>query len=280
MNPMIKAAICRNFINPLNVGIKDNLRSLKKININHEETKSLLRQVNKTLNNSNSLLKRNNFIDSNSLLRSSIEYLAMAMLIEENEDIYNEYIDLYPEERNFTAPTKLVKKFGGKLKTYSSVLFDDTNRNERTQIMYGIYDTLCSYTHSTLLIPLFDNIKDQDIKNIMRLLMYMNHYFVKIIYYACLKYLTKNENEYIDYYSLVLSYLFYCTEIVNLIKEKNIDFSYYNKFLHIDDKNIGYIEQYKNQVVAALGDFDNIELTDEQKKLFEKSCKVFLGIEK
>lgn len=280
MNPMVKAAIYRNFINPLNIGIKDNLKSLNKINVNHEETKSLLRQVNKTLNNSNSLLKRNNFIDSNSLLRCSIEYLAMAMLIEENEDIYNEYIDLYPEERIFTAPTKIVRKFGGKLKKYSGVLFDDTNREERTQIMYGIYDTLCSYTHSALLIPLFDNIKDKDIKIIMRLLMNMNYYFVKIIYYVCLKFLTKSENEYIDYYSLVLSYLFYCTEIVNLIKEKNIDFSYYNKFLHIDDKNIGYIEQYKNQVVAALGDFDGINLTEEQKEFFEKSCKVFLGIEK
>lgn len=106
---MVRDAIYRNFINPLNVGIKDNLKSLNKINVNHEETKSLLRQVNKTLNNSNSLLKRNNFIDSNSLLRCAIEYLAMAMLIEENEDIYNEYIDLYPEERIFTAPTKMVR---------------------------------------------------------------------------------------------------------------------------------------------------------------------------
>lgn len=279
MNPMVKAAIFRNFITPLNIGIKDNLKVLNKVNVNHEETRSLLRQVNKTLNNSNKLLKLNNFIDSNSLLRSSIEYLAMAMLIEENEDIYNEYIDLHPEKRFFTAPTKLVRKFGEKLKKYSNVLFDDTNRNERSQIMYGIYDTLCSYTHSTLLIPLFDNIKDKDLKTIMRLLMYMNHYFVKIIYYICLKYLTKNENEYIDYYSLVLSFLFYCTEIVNIIKEKNMDFNYYNKYLHIDDKNIGYIEEYKNQVVGALEDFDSIELTDEKKEFLEKSCKVFLGLE-
>lgn len=278
MDKMIDEAIKQKFIKPLDNGIKQNLIKLKNTILKHQETKSLLKQVNQTLKKSNNLLKQNDFIDANSLLRSAIEYLAMAMLIEEDEETYNEYIDLFPEERKKTNPTKIVKKFGGKLKKYSPELFNDTNRNEREKIFEEIYETLCSYTHSSILINLFDNINDGNDKQVLRMFIYINYYFVKLVYYFCLKYITKNTLNYLDVWSIMFSFVYYIEEINIFIKEKNISFQKYNKYLNVCNRNLDYLSVQQDQIKEILKDIGKIELNDEEKELITQAGKKYFDL--
>lgn len=278
MDKMIDEAIKQKFIQPLDNGIKQNLIKLKNTILKHQETKSLLKQVNKTLKKSNNLLKQNDFIDANSLLRSAIEYLAMAMLIEEDEETYNEYIDLFPEERKKTNPTKIVKKFGRKLKKYCPELFNDTNRNEREKIFEEIYETLCSYTHSSILINLFDNINDKNDKQVLKMFIYINYYFVKLVYYFCLKYITKNTLNYLDVCNIMFSFVYYIEEINIFIKEKNISFQKYNKYLNVCNRNIDYLSVQQDQIKEILKDIEKIELNDEEKELITQAGKKYFDL--
>lgn len=278
MNKEVERALINNFVNPLDKGCNNNLSELDVGHLKHEETISLLKQAYKTLSNSYKLLNEYEFIDSNSLLRSAVEYLAMAMLIEENDDIYNEFIDLHPEERNYTSPTKILGKFGGKLKKYSSVLFDDTNRKERETLIIDFYDTLCSYTHSSLLISLFEHVEKAEDKEVLKMLMFMNYYFVKLILYTCLKHINKNKNDYLEINYIGVVFLFYINEVSIYIKENNIDFKNYNKYLHIDNKNQTYLDLHGERFKTILNEFKTFEMNDEEKAMFEKICKDFLKL--
>ena len=275
MNSKIKAAIIKNFINPLEDGCKYNLIKLNGDKLKHRETISLLNQTYRTLNNSYELLNKYEFIDANSLLRSATEYLAMAMLIEEDDKIYKEYIDLYPLERKETNPTKLLGKFGGKLKKYSNVLFDNTNRKEREKLMLDMYDTLCSYTHSTLLINLFENIKKEEDNEVLKMFMYLNYYFIKLIFYICLKYINKNNDNYLENNNIVVTYLFYINEICIYIKENKLDFKKYNRYLHLEENNKTYLDVNKDKITTMLDELNKIEITENNEKIFKEICNQY-----
>lgn len=275
MNSKIKAAIIKNFINPLEDGCKYNLIKLNGDKLKHRETISLLNQTYRTLNNSYELLNKYEFIDANSLLRSATEYLAMAMLIEEDDKIYKEYIDLYLLERKETNPTKLLGKFGGKLKKYSNVLFDNTNRKEREKLMLDMYDTLCSYTHSTLLINLFENIKKEEDNEVLKMFMYLNYYFIKLIFYSCLKYINKNNDNYLENNNIVVTYLFYINEIRIYIKENKLDFKKYNRYLHLEENNKTYLDVNKDKITTMLDELNKIEITEDHEKIFKEICNQY-----
>lgn len=278
MNKAIENALINNFVNPLEKGCLVNLNNLTEEKVNHNETISLLRQSYNTLKNSYNLLDKYEFIDSNSLLRSATEYLAMAMLIEENDSAYNEFIDLYPKERKYTAPMKLLAMFGGKLKNYSSILFNDTNRKERELLVIDLYDTLCSYTHGSLLINLFAHVQKKEDKEVFKMLSYLNLYFVKLMLYACLKYINKNNDEYLDASYIVVSFLFYINEINTYIEENNLNFKKYNKYLHLEDNNMTYLDVYKDKLSGVLNGFNGFEMTEKEKEIFEHICKQFFKL--
>jgi len=278
MNKAVENALINNFINPLDKGCLVNLTKLTKEKVKHVETISLLQQSYNTLKNSCHFLEKYEFIDSNSLLRSTIEYLAMAMLIEENDNVYNEFIDLYPEERKYTAPMKLLGMFGGKLKKYSSILFNDTNRKERELLMLDLYDTLCSYTHGSLLINLFAHVQKKEDNEVLKMLSYLNFYFVKLMLYACLKYINKNNDEYLDTGYIVVSFLFYINEINIYIKENNLNFKKYNKYLHLEDNNMTYLDVHKDKLFDMLNEFNDFAMNDKEKEMFEQICKQFFEI--
>lgn len=278
MNKTIENALINNFVNPLDKGCLANLTKLNAEKVKHSETISLLQQSYNTMKNSYHLLEKYEFIDSNSLLRSATEYLAMAMLIEENDNVYNEFIDLYPEERKYTAPMKLLRMFGGKLRKYSSILFKDTNRKERELLMIDLYDTLCSYTHGSLLINLFSHIEKKEEKKVLKMLLYLNFYFVKLMLYACLKYINENEDEYLDAGYIVVSFLFYINEINIYIKENNLNFKKYNKYLHLEDNNMTYLDVHRDKLNSMLNEFNSFEMTDQEKEIFEQICKQFFKL--
>ena len=276
MEELIENAMYQKFLEPLEMGIKIGLKDLSRTQVKHEETKSLLKQVSNTLKNSKKLLNENKFIDSNSLLRCSIEYLAMGMLIEEDENVYKEFIDLSLTERKHTKPLQLVKRFGRRTKEYCKTLFTDTNLKEREILFEGLYDTLCSYTHSSLLIYLFDKVKDKKEKNVLRMLMNLNLYFVKLVYYFCLKHITKNEYEVIEVGSIFFSFMCYSLEINNYISKNEISFAKYNKYLHVCNNNIDLISEQQKQLKKINDDFSEKEFTREERQMLEEELKKYL----
>lgn len=278
MNEVVEHALIDKFVNPLDEGCLVNLVNLHKKKVKHDETIALLNQSYNTLKNSYTLLNKYEFIDSNSLLRSALEYLAMAMIIEENDNVYSEFIDLYPEERKYTTPMKLLGIFGGKLKKYSSILFNDTNRKERELLILDLYDTLCNYTHGSLLINFFEHVKKTEDKEVLKMLLCLNYYFVKLILYVCLKYVNNNKNEYLDVSYIVVSFLIYVNEINLYIKENNLNFKEYNKYLYLDDNNQNYLDIHKVKFTNILNEFNKFEMTEKEKEIFEQICKQYFDL--
>ena len=91
-NKTINNAINRKFIRPLKDGCIYNVSKLEnEKRTKHHETISLLKQAHKTLINVDYNLKSYNLVDANTLLRSSFEYIMMAMMIQFDENVYNEF---------------------------------------------------------------------------------------------------------------------------------------------------------------------------------------------
>ena len=91
-NKTINNAINRKFIRPLKDGCVYNVSKLEnERRTKHNETISLLKQAHKTLINVDYNLKCYNLVDANTLLRSSFEYIMMAMMIQFDENVYNVY---------------------------------------------------------------------------------------------------------------------------------------------------------------------------------------------
>lgn len=92
-NKKINSAIKRKFIRPLNDGIEYNIKNIRIENgIKHKETISLLTQAYDTLNNVKYLLRNGYLVDSNSLLRSGFEYIFIGMMIQFEDNVFNEFI--------------------------------------------------------------------------------------------------------------------------------------------------------------------------------------------
>ena len=84
----IDQAINKRFIKPLNENCKEGIKKLHKSKLKHMETIGLLTQAFNTINNSENNLKKYNFVDACTLLRASLEYMIMAYMIEDDEEIY------------------------------------------------------------------------------------------------------------------------------------------------------------------------------------------------
>ena len=83
----IDQAINKRFIKPLNENCKEGIKKLHKSKLKHMETIGLLTQAFNTINNSENNLKKYNFVDACTLLRASLEYMIMAYMIEDDEEI-------------------------------------------------------------------------------------------------------------------------------------------------------------------------------------------------
>ena len=272
----INRAINRKFYRPLkdgciyNVSKLDNERRAK-----HNETISLLKQAHETLINVEYNLKIYNLVDANTLLRSSFEYIMMAMMIQFDENVYNEFTTL-GIERDKTRVCEIIDKFRTHMNEISETAFKDINRKEKLSMLTELYDKLCNFTHSTLIVSTIIEVRSKKEKEIFQLLMYQNYYFLKMLLFLCLKYFTNDNEHYLELRNVGFTYLFLMVNINSKLKEYKIDFSKYNDLLYYD-KNDKYLEIDKESMEKLSFELNELKVAiEENKDSFVKELLEFL----
>ena len=263
----IDNAINERFIKLLKENCKQGIKKLDKSELKHIETIGLLTQAFNTINNSENNLKKYNCIDSCTLLRASLEYMIMAYMIEDDEEIYNEFLTLSNNDmkfnRKYTILNTLLNKFGKKLNKIDKELFYDTTNREREKIITDLYDVLCKYTHASIVVSVYNTIKNKAEKETLRMLLSYNLYFIKIILLKCLNYFNKIDEDVIDEEVIGISILLSSIKIYDYIQKNNINF---DKF-----KDYFYYETLNNKFYTY-----NLDGIDKMNKEVSDSMKVFI----
>lgn len=272
----INSAINRKFHRPLKDGCVYNISKLEhEKRVKHNETISLLKQAHETLINVEYNLKIYNLVDANTLLRSSFEYIMMAMIIQFDENIHNEFITL-GIERDKTRVCEIIDKFRTHMNEISEIAFKDINRKEKLSMLTELYDKLCNFTHSTLIVSTMIEIRSKKEKEIFQLLMYQNYYFLKLLLFLCLKYFTNDNKHYLELRNVGFTYLFLMVNINNKLKEYKIDFSKYNDLLYYD-KNDKYLENDKKSMEKLSFELNELKIAiEENRDIFIKELLEFL----
>ena len=199
----------------------------------------------------------------------------MGMMIQFDNDVYNEFITL-GIQRNKTRVSKIIDKFRTHMNEICSDMYQDINRKEKLNILTELYGKMCNFTHSTLIVSTLIEVKSSKEKEIFKLLMYQNYYFLKILLFLCLKYFTLDETHYLELRNIRCTYMFMLAELNNKIEKYSIDFSKYNDLLYYD-RNVEYFEKNKkelkkinDQLVELSEDIKNNEILIEQLNMFIK----------
>lgn len=272
-NKTINSAISRKFIRPLKDGCIYNVLKLEnERRTKHSETISLLKQAHKTLINVDYNLKSYNLVDANILLRASFEYIMMAMMIQFDENVYNEFITL-GIERDKTRVCEIIDKFRTHMNEICEPIFKDINRKEKLSMLTELYDKMCNFTHSTLIVSTVIEINSTKEKEIFQLLIYQNYHFLKMILFLCLKYFTNDEKHYLEIRNIGFTFIFLLVNIDNKIKDYKIDFSKYNDLLYYD-KNIEFFK--KDQKETEKLNIDVNEFKNDVNDNPEKFCEELL----
>ena len=272
----INRAINRKFHRPLKDGCIYNVLKLdNEKRAKHNETISLLKQAHETLINVEYNLNIYNLVDANTLLRSSFEYIMMAMMIQFDENVYNEFTTL-GIERDKTRVCEIIDKFRTHMNEISETAFKDINRKEKLSMLTELYDKLCNFTHSTLIVSTMIEIKSKKEKEIFQLLMYQNYYFLKLLLFLCLKYFTNDNKHYLELRNIGFTYLFLMVNINNKLKEFKINFSKYNDLLYYD-KNDKYFENDKKSMEKLSFELNELKIAiEENRDIFIKELLEFL----
>ena len=237
----IDKTIKEKFINKLNRNCKKSLKNLEKSNIKHRETLGLLLQSSNTIKNADINLKKYNFVDANSLLRAALEYMIMAIMIEFDDEVFNEFVVLSNNDiqltRKYTIINTLLHKFAKHLKKISPTLFYDTTNKEREKLITDLYDLLCKYTHASIVVTIFKEIKNDKEKEVLRLFMDYNLYFIKLMLLDCMRYLNEDKRNYIDEETIGFCIFLNIIKILNIIQNDKMNFEKFINLLYYDSVN-------------------------------------------
>lgn len=237
----IDKTIKEKFINKLNRNCKKSLKILEKSNIKHRETLGLLLQSSNTIKNADINLKKYNFVDANSLLRAALEYMIMAIMIEFDDEVFNEFVVLSNNDiqltRKYTIINTLLHKFAKHLKKISPTLFYDTTNKEREKLITDLYDLLCKYTHASIVVSIFKEIKNDKEKEVLRLFMDYNLYFIKLMLLDCMRYLNEDKRNYIDEETIGFCIFLNIIKILNIIQNDKMNFEKFINLLYYDSVN-------------------------------------------
>lgn len=191
--------VSKESIKPLKRYIKKYLNSLKNNNKVAVETINLLEQSNCTIQNIFKLLKCNELVDSATLIRSSMEKIMMAMMIYFDPDnTYKEFKCLKKcGKGEDTKPSTILKKFGTKLKEINPILFGELSDEEIKTLLEEIYDKMCLYTHSSIVVSLMIEIKKNRDEELFIAFFYQIVYFLELLLYCCLKFINGDKKQHV-----------------------------------------------------------------------------------
>ena len=277
----IDNTVYERLLKPLETNCKKNIKKLDKLNIKHTESIGLLIQAFNTIKNSEKNLKQFNFVDANSLLRSSLEYIVMAYMIDTDENVYNEFLILSNNDikiqRKYTLINTLLQEFGKKLNKIFPIMFNETTNKERRKLLIDLYDILCKYTHASIVVSIFKEIKDEKEKEVLRIFFSYNLYFVKLILLECLRYFTNDNKSGIEEETLGSCILLSFIKLAKLIRVNNINFQKFKKVLYYDTVNSEYYNFFEKEMEKLkLENSKTMEELKQNENIIEKLINDFI----
>lgn len=120
-----------------------------------------------------------------------------------------------------------------KLKAISPEMFSDMNNRKIGHLLKEFYDKLCLYTHSTLVVNAMIEVGINNDEDLFVSINKVNVYFLEILVYVCLKYLSKNEEISIDT-TYILFGMFLMLSKIDKDKYSEEYLKRYNDLLHPD----------------------------------------------
>lgn len=241
----IVSAIKRKVIKPIKDGNKENIKRIKNNKkINHQETIGLLLQTYETLNNAENNLNNYRIVDACVLMRSAFEYIAMGMVIQFDEDTFAEFKKLGLEERDKTRIIKILNMLKKHMNEISNNFYSEISQKNKGELLQEMYDKLCNFTHSSLIVSTIVEIDDDNEKKILRLSLLQSLYFLESLLFFSLKYFTGDDKHYIEWENVWLSSLLTNAKLGYIARINNIDFSRYDDFLYYKE-NEDYLNKNK-----------------------------------
>ena len=251
---LVEQLVKNNFVKPMRRYIKKYLEQLSVTDNISIETINLLHQANNTINNVYKLLRKNDIVDSATLMRSCMEKIMMAMMIYfDPKDTFEEFKDLEKCGRSKnTRPTAILDNFKFKLKGINPVLFEEFEDDELQLLLEETYEKLCLYTHSSIVVSMMIEVNKNKDEDLFALYFYQISYFLEILIYSSLKYLTNDNKDHIDAFCIFMGFTLLCSRV-----DKNkLTEDYTNKYKnylhweineHFADKYNDEIEKIKNE---------------------------------
>lgn len=224
------------------------LNNIKPNMINHKESINLLFQAKYTIKNIHALLNRKQFVDANALLRSAFENTAMAMAIDSDEDVYNEFIDLSIDDstRIHTNPGNIIKIFRKVFKNLDSELIGDISNTMLKKIFDDFYDHLCNFAHSSSLVNFVIEFQKHESIDMFISLFKIDVYFLETVIYLCAKKIAGSEIDYINLIDLILGYYILQYDIISAKIDPAI-LEKYKEIFHFEE-NLDFIKKETQKI--------------------------------
>ena len=261
----VEQLVKTNFVKPMRRYIKKYLKNLSVTEDVSIETINLLHQANNTINNVYKLLRKNDIVDSATLMRSCMEKIMMAMIYFDPTDTFEEFKDLEKCGRSKnTRPTAILDNFKFKLKEINSVLFEECEDDELQLLLEETYEKLCLYTHSSIVVSMMIEVNKNNDEDLFALYFYQIAYFLEILIYSSLKYLTNDNKDHIDAFCIFMGFTLLCSRV-----DKNkLTEDYTNKYkdyLHWEI-NEHFTDKYKDEVEKLKNDWSNLQQEINENK--------------
>lgn len=266
---LVEQLVKNNFIKPMRRYIKKYLKSLSVTEEISIETINLLNQANNTINNVYKLLRKNDVVDSATLMRSCMEKIMMSMMIYfDPTDTFEEFKDLEKCGRSKnTRPTAILGNFKFKLKEINPVLFEEFEDDELQLLLEETYEKLCLYTHSSIAVSMMIEVNKNKDEDLFALYFYQIAYFLEILIYSSLKYLIHDDKDHIDALCIFMGFSLLCSRV-----DKNkLTEDYTNKYkdyLHWEI-NEHFADKYRDVVEKTKTDWSELQ------KMIKNNPKVF-----
>ena len=266
----VEQLVKNNFIKPMRRYIKKYLKQLAVTDNISIETINLLHQANNTINNVYKLLRKNDIVDSATLMRSCMEKIMMAMMIYfDSTDTFEEFKDLEKCGRSKnTRPTAILDNFKFKLKEINPVLFEEFEDDEIQLLLEETYEKLCLYTHSSIVVSMMIEVTKNKDEDLFVLYFYQIAYFLEILIYSSLKYLIHDDKDHIDALFIFMGFsLLYSRVDKNKLTEDYTN--KYKDYLHWEI-NEHFADKYKDVVEKTKTDWSNLQQEiNENKEVVE-----------
>ena len=262
----VEQLVKTNFVKPMRRYIKKYLKNLSVTEDVSIEIINLLQQANNTINNVYKLLRKKDLVDSATLMRSCMEKIMMAMMIFfDPTETFEEFKNLEKcgKSKN-TRPTAILNNFKSKLKEINPVLFEEFEDDELQSLLEETYEKLCLYTHSSIVVSMMIEVNKNNDEDLFALYFYLIAYFLEILIYSSLIYLTNDNKDHIDAFCIFMGFTLLCSRV-----DKNqLTEDYTNKYkdyLHWEI-NEHFTDKYQDEVEKLKNDWSNLQQEINENK--------------